>query len=125
LAALVAYRSAATWIANGGQFFSEGVPLFAALRGGIPIPGTNIVPQAAAPIPFEFPFSVILLLTVAVAGYVLLNHTRFGRYVFAVGSNERAAAYSAIAVSRVKLLAYACIGLATGLAALIHAARYE
>lgn len=125
LAALVAYRSAATWIANGGQFFSEGVPLFQALRRGIPIPGTNIAPNAPLPIPFEFPFSVILLIVVAVLGYVLLNHTRFGRYVFAVGSNERAATYSAIAVHRVKLLAYACIGLAAGLAALVHAARYQ
>ena len=125
LGALVAYRSIATWIANGGQYFSEGVEFFAFLGRGIPIPGTNIAPAAPDPVPFELPFSVLLLIAVAVAGHVLLNMTRYGRYVYAVGSNEQAAAYSAIPVSRVKLLTYIAIGLVTGLAGLVHATRFE
>lgn len=113
LGALVAYRSGATWIANGGQFFSEGVPAFLTLRGGVPIAGVRL------------PYAVILFALTAVVGWVLLNKTRFGRYVFAVGSNERAATYSAIAVQRIKLLTYVCLGLATGLAAIVHAVRFQ
>lgn len=125
LGGLVAYRSAATWIANGGQFFSHGSPLFAQLRGGVPIPGTNIAPPGRPPLPLEFPYAVILLIAVAALGWVLLNRTRFGRYTVAIGANERAAVYSAIPVNRVKLLGYTFIGFTTGLAALVHAARFQ
>jgi ribose transport system permease protein len=125
LGGLVAYRSAATWIAGGGQFFSQGSPGFAWLRGGVPIPGTNIAPPNRPPMPLEISFAVLLLVVVAIIGWVLLNRTRFGRYTIAVGASERAATYSAIPVQRIKLLAYTFIGFTAGLAALVHALRFQ
>jgi ribose transport system permease protein len=124
LGALVAYRSAAEWIANGGQFFSHGSALFARLGQGVPIPHTNISRSIRHKIPFEFPYAILVWLGVATLGWVLLNRTRLGRYIIAIGNNERAAHYSAIAVDRVKIITYGILGLLTGVAAVLDAAKY-
>jgi len=59
------------------------------------------------------PLAVWLLALVAIVVAVLLNNTRYGREVFAIGSNERTALLAGIRVERVKILTYA---IATGLA---------
>jgi ribose transport system permease protein len=57
-------------------------------------------------------FLVILLILMAVAT-VFLHRSVYGRYLFAIGSNEKAAKYSGIATDRYKILAYViCSGLA-------------
>jgi ribose transport system permease protein len=61
------------------------------------------------------PLAVWLLALVAAATALLLNNTRFGRAVFAIGSNERTAVLAGIPVHRVKIATYA---IATGLAGL-------
>ncbi|MEX0653959.1 MAG: ABC transporter permease [Phycisphaeraceae bacterium] len=124
LGGLVAYRSLAVYYAGGGQFFSQGSDLFAALGQGLPIPGTNIGRPGGRVIPFEIPYTVMVWCVVAVVGYVILNRTRLGRHIFAVGANERAARYSAVPVARIKLYTYTLIGLAAGVAAIMSAARY-
>lgn len=125
LGALVAFRSAAVWMADGGQFFSQGAPTFASIGWGLPIPGTNIARPGAAPLPMSLPISVPILIVVAVTAHVLLFRTRLGRYIIAVGSNERAAVYSAIPVARIKTITYTLLGGMTGLAALVWAARFQ
>ena len=55
--------------------------------------------------------------------YILLTHTTFGRYTRAVGENEKAAHFTGLPISRVKLAVYTLSGLATGLAGVIHTAR--
>jgi len=47
-----------------------------------------------------------------VATSILLNRTRFGRYVFAIGGNEEAARLAGINVGRVKTLVYVISGAA-------------
>jgi ribose transport system permease protein len=125
LGGLVAYRSAATWIANGGQFFVEQSQAFRQLGHGFNIPGTNIARAGAAVREYELPYSILVFIGIALAGSILLNFTRYGRYVYAIGCSERAAIYSAIPVARIKIMTYALIGLATGLAAVLHATRYN
>ena len=66
---------------------------------------------------------VLVFVVLAVAAHVALNRTRYGRYVYAIGCNERAAVYSAIAVDRIKMATYALVGLLTGVAALMNASR--
>ena len=64
------------------------------------------------------------LLFVAAAGVGALRlYTRFGRHVFAVGSNEQAARLCGIAVGRVKLAVYALGGLFAGVAGLMQFSR--
>ena len=73
--------------------------------------------------PVLFYWSAILFLVVALFASLLLNKTRFGRYVIAVGANERAAHYSAINTKAVKVAVYTLLGALVGLAAFLLGAR--
>ncbi len=69
------------------------------------------------------PVPILLFILVIVVSAVILNYTRIGRYVYAVGGNENAARASGIRVNRVKLFAYMmCSGLAA-LAGIVLASR--
>jgi ribose transport system permease protein len=56
---------------------------------------------------------------------VVTRRTRFGRYIYAVGGNERAARLSGLPVERVKLGVYTLGGLLAGAAGLIVTARLD
>ena len=56
---------------------------------------------------------------------VLTQKTRFGRYVYAVGGNERAALLTGLPVDRIKLGVYTLGGLLAGAAGLIVTARLD
>ncbi len=70
-----------------------------------------------------FPNGVWVMIALAVLAHLLLVKTRFGRHVVAVGSNERAAQYSGIAVDRVKLMVYLLMGLFAAFAGIMMFAR--
>ena len=70
-----------------------------------------------------FPEGVWLTLLLAIAMAAVLNRTRFGRHVMAVGGNEEAARYSGISVERVRLMVYVLMGAFAGLAGLMQFAR--
>lgn len=124
LGGLAAYRSVAMALVAGGEYRSESKGLFGSLgAGGIPIPGTNIAPRAPDPIPLLLPWPVLIFAVVAVVAWLILNRTRLGRYIVAIGSNERSAIYSAVKVDRIKVLTYSILGLCTGIAALLVASR--
>jgi ribose transport system permease protein len=59
----------------------------------------------------------------AVIFAILLSKTVFGRYVRAVGDNERAAKYSGLPIDRVKIWVYALTGLLCGVAGVLFAAK--
>ncbi len=69
------------------------------------------------------PVPVWILAGVALGSHVLLNRTRLGRHVYAVGGNELAALASGIRVHSVKIFAYAICGAMAGLAGVVLAAR--
>jgi ribose/xylose/arabinose/galactoside ABC-type transport system permease subunit len=54
---------------------------------------------------------VWLMLVLTLCTALLLRHTRFGRHIFAIGSNEQTARLCGVAVTRTKLLIYT-LGLA-------------
>lgn len=68
-------------------------------------------------LPIYFLFGMTLLT------FVLMKKTRFGRYIYAIGSNERAALLSAINVDRIKLGAYVLCSTLTAFAAIIEASN--
>lgn len=55
--------------------------------------------------------------------YVLLQHTAFGRYLYAIGGNQRASELTGIPVIKIKTIAYTLCGLTAGIGGLILAAR--
>jgi ribose/xylose/arabinose/galactoside ABC-type transport system permease subunit len=69
------------------------------------------------------PIPVIILLSVTGITSLVLNHTRFGRYVYAVGGNEDAARAAGINVNLVKLSVYSISGFFCGLAGLVFTSR--
>lgn len=69
------------------------------------------------------PIPIVLLIVVAVLSYLVLTNTRLGRYVYAVGGNEKAAHASGISVNAVKMFAYVTCGGMAGLAGVVLASR--
>jgi ribose transport system permease protein len=55
--------------------------------------------------------------------HLLLNNTRMGRYICAVGANEQVARYSAINVGVIKFMPYLITGLTVGVCALLWSSR--
>ena len=69
------------------------------------------------------PFVLWILLLCAVLMHVILEHTRLGRYAFAIGSNPDAAFYAGVPVAFHTISVYGIAGLLTGLAGMIEASR--
>ena len=69
------------------------------------------------------PVPIWLMVIVFAAVWYLLNHTRFGRYIYALGGNESATRLSGINVDRVKIGVYAICGLLAALAGIIVTSR--
>lgn len=119
LAGLAGFRSLAMVAGGGGEIRSQVSAFQNVGFGGLPIPGT------ADPTgkPLSLYWVAVAFLVVALLAGVLLNRTRFGRHVIAVGSNEQAARYSAIDANRVKVATYVIVGTLAGLAAFFVTAR--
>ena len=98
-------------------------------RGAAPIGGlrdgfTNIA-NGAIPIAgsFRIPFIVIIALVVFGFMWVLLNRTRLGKNIYAIGANPDAAEVSGVNVNRTLIIVYVIAGALYGLAGALQAAR--
>ena len=112
LATQCAYRSIITQIGQGGPFAVDKDILakFASLTT------TKLFGGSVWILPVYF--ILIALLTA-----FLLNRTKFGRYVFATGSNEHASELAGINTKRVKMVVMCYVGMLAGLSAFLLASR--
>lgn len=102
-------------IARGFAFIlTEGIPVYG-LPEDIKFIGQGYM--AGIPIP------VIIMALVFLFGWWLLEKTRFGRYVYAIGGNEEVARLSGIDVKKGLLKVYALSGFFAGLAGVIMLSR--
>ena len=69
------------------------------------------------------PVPIIILVIMAVVTHILYAHTKFGKYIYAIGGNEQAARVSGIDASRFKMLIYVYAGFLAGLAGLVVSSR--
>lgn len=69
------------------------------------------------------PVPVLILVVAYAIGWLVLNHTAFGRHVYAIGDNTEAARLMGLNVSRVTLGVYALSGALAGFAGVILASR--
>ncbi len=69
------------------------------------------------------PFPVLIMAGIYALVYFLMDHTKFGRMVYAIGGNEQACRVSGINVEKYKTAVYALSGLLAGIAAVILTAR--
>jgi ribose transport system permease protein len=68
---------------------------------------------------YGLPAPFIYLMILALVMAVVLHHSTFGRHVFALGGNEKAAEQTGISVVRVKIEVYVICALAAGLQGII------
>ncbi len=69
------------------------------------------------------PNQLALFLAALALTWIVVHHTRFGRYLYAIGENRLAAEFAAVPVHRVEWALYAASGLAAGIVALVYTAR--
>ncbi|SET55480.1 monosaccharide ABC transporter membrane protein, CUT2 family [Oceanobacillus limi] len=100
-------RSIALYTANGGSISSE-------------VDGFSAISNSKLGM-IHYPVIIFIIMTVLV--FILMHKTRFGRYVYAIGSNEKAALLSGIRVDRVKIGVYSLAGLLVSAAAIIETSR--
>jgi len=70
-----------------------------------------------------FPIPLIIAGFIFLISYIILRRTRFGRYIYATGGNEKASRISGINVKLIKTSAYVYCGLLTGLASIVISSR--
>jgi ribose transport system permease protein len=99
---------------------------------GVTLIVTNGLPIHQIPRSFSFlgegtvlgvPFVLWILVVCAAVTHVILEHTRLGRYAFAIGSNPAAAVYAGVPVALYTTAVYSYAGMLTGLAGMIEASR--
>ena len=94
--------------------------------GGFPI--TDLGPQfgfLGAGFFLGVPMPVWISAALVVVFFIVARHTILGRYIYAVGGSEKAAAFSGINVNRIKLWVYALGGALAAVAGLVVTARLD
>ena len=69
------------------------------------------------------PIPVIIFIATVALAWFILNHTRLGRYTYAIGGNEETVKLSGINVNFYKTMVYVIVGIASSLSALILTSR--
>ncbi len=69
------------------------------------------------------PISVILMAVVVIAASFLLNRTYFGRYVYAIGSNQEAAYLAGVSVKKIKIIVFSICGFLVALSSMVLFSR--
>jgi rhamnose transport system permease protein len=105
LGTLAAYRGLA-YVFLGGEARSNFPTSFTDIGGGY--------------ISTELPIALLVLLAFALVLGFLLHATRFGRYLYAIGSNAEAARFSGIPVTRMRVTVFALSGFMAGCAAIVY-----
>ena len=110
LGTLGIFRAYLTYFANGGAITLD-----------------NAVSDVYSPVYYGsvlgLPIPIWVFLLTALVGAVVLNRTRYGRYVQAIGSNEQVARYAAVEVDRIKILTYVVLGICVGVATVLYVPR--
>lgn len=107
LGIMAAARSVILYLAQGGSISGKDLS-YTAIAGG-------------KFLGIGYPIYIFVACTALV--FLILRKTRFGRYIYAIGSNEKAALLSAIRVDRVKIAAYMLCSTLVGVAAVIESSR--
>ena len=73
----------------------------------------------------KFPIGFVWVLILVVLMSIVLNKTKTGRYIIAIGSNKEATRLSGVNVVKYLILAYVISGVFTGLAAIAYAGTFQ
>ncbi|MCQ9627175.1 ABC transporter permease [Cetobacterium somerae] len=110
LATMSAYRSIIVQLGQGGPF-NINMSILMSFR------------KIASGKTLGVPNLAIIFILVTICMVILTKHTKFGRYVYAVGSNEHATFLTGVNVIRVKTLCFTLVGFLTGISSFLLASR--
>lgn len=110
LATFSAYRSIINQLGQGGPFTVD-KSLYDSFR------------SIAAGKVLGIPNLMLFFIAISLVTGFIMSKTKFGRYVYAVGSNQQAARLTGVKVGKVKTLIYCYAGILYGLAAFLLASR--
>ncbi len=69
------------------------------------------------------PWIIIIMLFVVIFSYILLNHTKQGRYIYVIGGNPEAAELSGVNIKKYKALAYILSAVCAGIGGILLASK--
>ncbi len=75
--------------------------------------------------PTNFPTGLLFLIVISIIAAIILNKTRTGRYIFAIGSNREATRLSGVNTDKYEMSAYVLCSLFAALAGLAYVAIYS
>ncbi len=107
LATMTSLRGIGLLMTNGNSISINSDPFQAFSRGSL----------------LGIPYLFWMVILVAIPSYVFLHHTRWGRYLFSVGSNAEAARLSGVNVPRTIYMAYVLSGLCAAFVGVLLASR--
>jgi len=119
-------------ITLGGMISFQGIALLlcnsreVVMKGELNFLTTNLVEGARDPVTgltLRIPPYVLAFFVIALIGALLLTYTKYGRRIYAVGTNPRAAFLAGIDVSNMRLSVYMIQGLLVGIGATMLLAR--
>ncbi len=118
LGTLTIFSGIAFFISDGKTIFGRDIPesFSSFARGGIPLGMTGERPLL-------LPNLTLLALVVLVVVWLLLEHTTFGRRLYAIGGNTEAARLAGVRVRLLRMLAFILTGFGAALAGLMYASR--
>lgn len=117
LPAFIVTLGAMTYLRGSSYALTDAQPLIADGDLGFRLVGSGSVGPVPSP--------VLIMVAVYLVLWFVLERTRFGRHVYAVGGNAEAARLAGIKVKRVLTRVYVIAGLTAGLAGVMFAARVE
>lgn len=118
LATLTMFSGAAFLISDGKTIFGRDIPQAFAdfARGGLPIGTLDDKPLI-------LPALTLLAALITLIIWVILEHTTYGRRLYAIGGNAEAARLAGVRTRALRLSAFAITGLGAAIAGLMYAAR--
>jgi ribose transport system permease protein len=112
LAGMLLIRGVSQTVVQGGTLSLGTSPLLGLANGGLFMRGGDPL----------LPYPLLIFLGVIAAGGYLLHSTVLGRYLYAIGGNREAAAYSGIPVKRIETTTYVISAGLAGVAGVCYAA---
>ena len=107
LGTMAIFRSLTLYISGAGEFRSQ----------------SDLFPQLGMGYFLGIPIPVWIFIGLAVVFWLILNHTKYGRYMCAIGSNERVAKYAAIKIDKIRFFAYVIVGITVAVTAVLLSSR--
>jgi ribose transport system permease protein len=120
---LVAYGRLPSFLVTLGTLFAfNGLAKYLSSGRPLALPGGGVGDWFTGSIGV-FPIATIWAIIVLAAAFLAARNTRFGRYLYALGGNEKTARLSGVPANRYKLYAFMVAGFLAGFAGLLQLTR--